>query len=143
MSVALASPKPPPSRPAGRPKPYVLAADICAGDGYDRRGGWTWYTGSAAWLYRLGLERILGIRRMGTGLVVDPCIPAAWPGFEVTWRRGGTVHRVRVANPDGVSRGVASITLDGMPVTGALVPFVEDGRAHEIVVVLGRPEPAV
>ena len=126
-----------------RIEPYVLAGDICAGDGYDGRGGWSWYTGSAAWLYRLGLERILGIRRHGVDLVVDPCIPAAWPRFEVTWRRGRTVHRVRVENPSGVSRGISTITLDGHPVAGPRIPFPDDGAAHEIVVVLGQPESAV
>ncbi len=126
-----------------RIEPYVLAGDISAGDGYDGRGGWSWYTGSAAWLYRLGLERILGIRRHGVDLVVDPCIPAAWPRFEVTWRRGRTVHHVRVENPNGVSRGVSTITLDGRAVAGPRIPFEDDGAAHEIVVVLGQPESAV
>jgi len=126
-----------------RVEPYVLSGDVCAGDGYDGRGGWSWYTGSAAWLYRLGLERILGVRRHGVDLVVDPCIPAAWPHFEVTWRRGSTVHHVRVENPNGVSRGVASTTLDGRQIAGTLIPFADDGLAHEILVVLGHPESEV
>jgi len=126
-----------------RVEPYVVAGDISVGDGYDGRGGWTWYTGSAAWLYRLGLERILGIRRVGTTLVVDPCVPAAWPRFEVVLRTGRTVHRIRVENPDGVSRGVATATLDGRPVSSAAIPFVDDGETHGIAVVLGAPESAV
>ena len=133
--------------PAGveryRVEPYVLAGDVCAGPMNEGRGGWTWYTGSAAWLHRLGVERILGIRRLGGGLVVDPCIPSAWPGFEVSMRHGDTVHRIRVENPEGVSRGVATVTLDGTSVPPGRIPFAEDGQVHEVVAVLGRPEAAV
>ncbi|MFO0932296.1 MAG: glucoamylase family protein [Planctomycetota bacterium] len=126
-----------------RVEPYVVAGDVCLGGGYDGRGGWTWYTGSAAWLYRLGLERILGVRRTATTLAVDPCVPAAWSRFEVVLRTGATVHRVRVENPDGISRGVASATLDGRAVPSPAIPFVDDGAEHAIVVVLGAPESAV
>ena len=80
-------------------EPYVVAADVYSVSPHVGRGGWTWYTGSAAWMYRAGIEGILGIRREGAFLVVDPCIPAAWPGFDATVRLGATCYDIRVENP--------------------------------------------
>ena len=82
-----------------RVEPYVLAADVYAAPPSRGRGGWTWYTGAAAWAYRLGLEKILGMRPSEGGWRLDPRIPAAWPGFEVVWRDGATV----VSYPGGQS----------------------------------------
>ncbi|HEU4456718.1 MAG TPA: hypothetical protein VFR81_26860, partial [Longimicrobium sp.] len=89
------------------------------------------------WLWRLGAEAILGIRRRGGSLEVDPCIPAAWEGFEAVYRHGAATYRVSVANPDGVSRGVAGLELDGRAVGSNLVPLEDDGREHAVVVRLG------
>ena len=69
-------------------EPYVVAADVYGVAPHIGRGGWTWYTGSAAWMYRLGLEGILGLQRRGAGLIIEPHIPAGWPGYEVTYRYG-------------------------------------------------------
>ena len=78
--------------------PYVVAADVYGVAPHTGRGGWTWYTGSAAWMHRLGLEGILGLRRAGASLVIEPHIPAAWPGYEVTYRYGQATYRIRVQN---------------------------------------------
>jgi cyclic beta-1,2-glucan synthetase len=96
-----------------RVEPYVLAADIYGSPPWVGRGGWTWYSGAAGWAYRLGVEAILGLQQVEGHLCVDPCIPPDWAGFQA-WVRIGTeqVHVV-VENPDGVSRGVARVTLDG------------------------------
>jgi cyclic beta-1,2-glucan synthetase len=121
-----------------RVEPYVVAADVYAEPPHVGRGGWTWYTGSAGWLYRAGLESILGIRLRGTRLVIDPCIPPAWNGFSVALRYRATRYDIRVENPRGVSRGVAALEVDGIPVGGpATVPLVDDGGAHAVRVVLG------
>lgn len=124
-----------------RVEPYVSAADVYAGPEHAGRGGWTWYTGSAAWLYRLGLEAILGIRFRPGALCIDPCVPASWPGFRVRHRHGSSCYDVRVRNPDGVEHGVISASLDGDQVDADEIPLADDGRTHRIEVVLGRRRP--
>ncbi len=119
-------------------EPYVVAADIDSEPPHVGRGGWTWYTGAAGWMHRAGLEWILGIRRRGSALLIDPCIPRRWKGFEVTWRHGRTVYRIAVENPRGVCRGVSRLSLDGAPLpAGEPVPLSDDGLKHEVQVVLG------
>jgi len=122
-----------------RVEPYVVAADLAAVAPHTGRGGWTWYTGSASWVYRVALESVLGFTVRGSTLSFDPCIPARWPGFTLTWRRGTTTWEVSVENPDGVQRGVAEVTLDGHPAPGGGVTLVDDGAVHRIRVRLGAP----
>jgi cyclic beta-1,2-glucan synthetase len=120
-----------------RVEPYVVCADIYGVAPHLRRGGWTWYTGSAAWLYRLGIERVLGLRKRGAFLEIDPVIPAAWNGFELDYRHGQATYRLRVRNPEGCERGVRHITLDGAPLPEARIPLRDDGGEHEVEVVMG------
>ena len=94
-------------------EPYVVAADIYSEPPNVGRGGWTWYTGSSAWMYRAGLEWILGCRMRGASMLLDPCIPRAWKAFEITLRYRGARYEIKVENPNGVSRGLASLQLDG------------------------------
>jgi cyclic beta-1,2-glucan synthetase len=118
-------------------EPYVVAADVYTAEGHLGRGGWTWYTGSASWLYRVGLEGILGFTKRGDMLEINPCIPKSWNGFSLEYRFGDSVYCITVNNPSGVSRGVASVMLDDEQVNGP-VPLASDGRRHEIVVTLGE-----
>lgn len=118
-------------------EPYVVAADVSTNPLHIGAAGWTWYTGSAAWMYRLGIEVLLGLRREGESLRVDPCIPRSWDGFDAWWRCGDSEYHIQARNPDGVSRGVRSATLDGQPLLGPRVPLTADGRMHEIEIVLG------
>ncbi len=118
-------------------EPYVVAADVYGVPPHVGRGGWTWYTGSAGWLYRAGLETILGFRVEGDRLRVEPCVPASWPGYEITYRRGSATYHVRVENPQGVERGVSSITLDGQPCADGAVPLTHGDGTHEVVVIMG------
>ena len=83
-------------------EPYVVAADIYAAPGHVGRGGWTWYTGSAGWLYRCGIEAILGLRKSGDRLELDPSIPAEWKGFRIRYRFGSATFIIEVNNPHGV-----------------------------------------
>jgi cyclic beta-1,2-glucan synthetase len=115
-------------------EPYVVAADVYTAEGHLGRGGWTWYTGSASWLYRVGLEAILGFNKIGDTLVVDPCIPSAWPEFTMDYRYASTVYSIKVKNPLHVQRGVSSTTVDG--VEGS-IHLVDDGVARQVVVTLG------
>jgi cyclic beta-1,2-glucan synthetase len=119
-------------------EPYVLAGDVFAHPAHAGRAGWTWYTGSAGWMYRAGLESILGLHRRGSRLELDPCIPAAWPAYSLAWRFGRTRYAIDVTNPERRTRGVASALLDGIPVDPSAIPLVDDGARHELKVVLGE-----
>jgi cyclic beta-1,2-glucan synthetase len=122
-------------------EPYVVAADVYAAPGHVGRGGWTWYSGAASVMYRVLLHDILGIKREGANLRIDPCIARSWSSFEVTYRDGeGAVH-VRVENPNGVSRGVASIEIDGAPVADGVVPLTGRPGVREVRVVMGQSQP--
>jgi cellobiose phosphorylase len=120
-----------------RVEPYVVAADVYAHPMHVGRGGWTWYTGSAGWMYQAAIEGLLGLRRAGSTFSVNPCIPAMWPEYSIAWRFGGTLYRLTVANPQHRSRGVQSATLDGVSVDSGAIPLHDDGRAHVVNVVLG------
>jgi cyclic beta-1,2-glucan synthetase len=120
-----------------RVEPYVVAADVYSVEPHVGRGGWTWYTGSAGWMYRLGLEAILGLRRVGEALQINPCIPRHWSGYELTYRVGETAYRIRVENPEGVNRGVKQVTLDGETLPGDEIPLLGDGQRHDVHVLMG------
>jgi cyclic beta-1,2-glucan synthetase len=121
-------------------EPYVMPADVYAEGQHVGRGGWTWYTASAGWAYRAGVEWILGFRLHGTTLVLDPCIPRAWPGFQIDFRYHSARYRIVVENPQGATRGVASTELDGatLPPGPTAIALVDDGVTHRVRIVLGR-----
>ena len=118
-------------------EPYAVAADVYAHPMHVGRGGWTWYTGSAGWLYQAAVQALLGVRRKGDVFSVNPCIPSIWPEFALEWKFAGTRYRIVVLNPERRSRGVASAELDGAAVDPTAIPFVSDGKEHEVRVVLG------
>jgi len=120
-------------------EPYVVAADVYAHPMHVGRGGWTWYTGAASWMYRAGLESILGIERRGARLSIKPCIPAAWPGFSVIVRFGAARYEIEVANPEHRCTGVAEVELDGRTVDPLAIPLIDDGRTHSVRAVIGDP----
>lgn len=130
-----------------RVEPYVACADVYSVAPYLGRGGWTWYTGSAAWLYRAGLEAILGMRLCGDHLSLNPCIPTSWPGYAISYRhrgQGATVTRyeITVENPAHVSRGAVRVEHDGAVLAAAAdgiarIALTGDGGAHHVRVVLG------
>ncbi len=119
-------------------EPYVVAADIYSEPPHVGRGGWTWYTGSGGWFYRLGLTGILGFDRVGSSLKIDPHIPAHWPGFTIVYRQGKIRYQIRVENPDGVESGVIEITMDGQKLDSSIIPLLEDGQAHTVLVRMGN-----
>ncbi len=122
-------------------EPYVMAADIYAEPPHTGRGGWTWYTGAAGWMYQAGLEWILGFRLRGTSLAIDPCIPSRWPGYQINFRYHSSTYEITVENPHAVSRGIASAELDGqhLPDEGHTIPLADDGIDHRVRIVLGNP----
>jgi cyclic beta-1,2-glucan synthetase len=123
-------------------EPYVAAGDVYAHPMHLGRGGWTWYTGSAGWLHRLGVESILGVVRRGATLSVDPCIPAGWDHCSVRCRFGRTTWEIVISNPARRCRGVATATLDGERVVATAIPLADDGAVHKVEVVLGDPAAA-
>jgi len=120
-------------------EPYVIAADIYSVPPHTGRGGWTWYTGSSAWMYRLGIEAILGITRIGKVLSINPCIPRDWPGFKVDYRFGSTHYKINVENLKGIDRGTLRglVSLDGKFLHDNLISLVDDGQPHEVQVLMG------
>ncbi|MBI2835332.1 MAG: hypothetical protein HYX76_12990 [Acidobacteria bacterium] len=118
-------------------EPYVMAGDVCAHHAHAGRAGWTWYTGSAAWMYRAGLESILGLRRCGSTFEIDPCIPSSWPEYRIVWRVGRTRYEIAVSNPARLCQGIGEAELDGTSVDWRAIPLVDDGGTHHLRLVLG------
>jgi cyclic beta-1,2-glucan synthetase len=140
-------------------EPYVVAGDVYSAPPHVGRGGWTWYTGSAGWMYRAGLEGILGFRLRGATLELDPCIPRGWPRFDLVLRYHSSRYEIAVENPQAVSRGVVRVEVDGAPADraedeaetvavhgsdlatarrlGARIRLADDGKTHRVRVLLG------
>jgi cyclic beta-1,2-glucan synthetase len=119
-------------------EPYVAMADVYAVPPHTGRGGWTWYTGSAGWMYRAAVEYILGFKLAGDRLHIDPCIPRGWREFEINYRRGKTTYHIKVENPHSLCRGVVSVKLDGVAQPDVEVGLVDDGRQHEVLILMGE-----
>ena len=119
-------------------EPYVLAADVYAVAPHIGRGGWTWYTGAAGWMYRAGIEGILGIRREGDWLLLEPCIPADWPGFSACIRLGDSRYQIELSNPAQRSQGIRQAWLDEQVLDCAQghIKVALDGAAHQLRVEL-------
>jgi cyclic beta-1,2-glucan synthetase len=120
-------------------EPYAVAADVYSVAPHAGRGGWTWYTGSAGWLYRAGIEGILGLHIQGSSLLLEPCIPKAWPRFDVILRYKTSRYEISVENPTGVNRGAIHTTLDSMtlPQGQTRIELADDGATHRIEMILG------
>jgi cyclic beta-1,2-glucan synthetase len=126
-----------------RVEPYVACGDVYSVPPNVGRGGWTWYSGSAAWMYRTSVEYIMGIRFAGNRLFISPSIPKRWPQYEATVRQGATTYGIFVDNSAQRSTGVARITLDGEVVDfSAGIPLRDDRQSHQIRVVMGEPSKA-
>ena len=115
-------------------EPYVVAADVYTATGQLGRGGWTWYTGSASWMYRVGLEAILGFTKRGDSLTLDPCVPREWPGYRIEYRHGGSVYDIEVRRPGAMERGQQRIMLDGRTLDGQAIPLLDDGLRHAVTI---------
>ncbi len=113
-------------------EPYVVAADVYTATGHLGRGGWTWYTGSASWMYRIGLEAILGFKKEGNTLTIDPCVPVEWREFRIEYRHGRSRYSIVFSNPDEAEGGIVEATLDGNRLPSPNVTLVDDGREHTV-----------
>jgi len=116
-------------------EPYVVAADVYAVPPHTGRGGWTWYTGSAAWMYRLIVESLLGLRLEVDNLYIEPCLPAEWEGFTVHYRYRETVYHIKVVQGRTGEDG-GSVTVDGVVQRERRIPLVDDRHEHFVDVVV-------
>jgi cyclic beta-1,2-glucan synthetase len=120
-------------------EPYVVAADVYTAAGHVGRGGWSWYTGSASWMYRVGLEAILGFTKREDRLSLDPRVPSGWEGYTIEYRHGRTRYRIVVHQPAAARLGNQRITLDGRELDRDFITLSDDGHEHEVVI---RPRDA-
>ena len=120
-----------------RGEPYIAAADVYAHPMHVGRAGWTWYTGSAGWMYQAAIQGLLGLRRRGSTISVNPCIPTAWPHYSLDWRVGRTRYCFTVSNPEHRCHGIASAEIDGVAIDPYAIPLEDDGEVHKVTIVLG------
>jgi len=119
-------------------EPYVIAADVCSAEPNIGRGGWTWYTGAAGWMYQAGVEWILGLQRRGERLYLKPCIPKAWGEYAMTYRFNQTTYQIQVQNPLHKSTGGSMLELDGRELEHSepYISLTDDGLEHVVRLVL-------
>lgn len=113
-------------------EPYVLSADVYAVAPHEGRGGWSWYTGAAGWMYRLLTESLLGLQRDGSRMRIVPCMPAAWPGYQLRYRHGGSGYVIDVVQRAGAA---PSLQLDGIVQDALDFPLIDDGADHAVTLV--------
>jgi cyclic beta-1,2-glucan synthetase len=121
-------------------EPYVIAADVYRLPGRIGQGGWSWYTGSAAWMYRAWVEEVLGFKVRGDRLQLDPVIPGWWEGFRLRYRYGEAIFEIQVENPDRCERGVSWVEVDGQRLPDGLVRLERGLVKHRVLVRMGKPE---
>ena len=124
-------------------EPYVVAADVYRLPGRIGQGGWSWYTGSAAWMYRAWVEEILGLQVRGETMQLDPVIPGWWDGFQMSYRHGEAIYEIQVENPEHCERGVAWVEMDGQRVKDGVIPLGRDLVKHRVLVRMGKPPRSV
>ncbi|MFZ5969549.1 MAG: GH36-type glycosyl hydrolase domain-containing protein [Bacillota bacterium] len=118
-------------------EPYVMAADVYAVAPHIGRGGWTWYTGAAGWMYKVGMEYIMGLRKRGEKLIIDPCIPKDWSQYNITYTYKETKYYITIKNPKHVNKGVIEIQVDGEKIDEKLISLDNDGKDHYVEVIMG------
>ena len=115
-------------------EPYVVAADVYTAPSQLGRGGWTWYTGSASWMYRVGLEHLLGFTKVGDTLRIVPCVPTSWPEYAISYEFGSATYDITVLDPAGIRLHGARVTVDGQVSPDGLVALASDGLRHAVLV---------
>jgi cyclic beta-1,2-glucan glucanotransferase len=123
-----------------RLEPYVMAGDVYAAGNHVGRGGWSWYTGSAGWMYRLLTETLLGLHREGSRLAFAPCVPEQWDRWSAVWRQGGASYRIEFVRR-APGKEVTRVVLDGVPQSGRSIELTDDGAEHVVLVQVGAPAP--
>ncbi|MEI6132550.1 MAG: glucoamylase family protein [Bacillota bacterium] len=119
-------------------EPYVVSADVYAVHPHIGRGGWSWYTGSAGWVYKAGVEYLLGFQKNGNTIIMDPCIPKRWEEYSISYKHLSAHYNIRVHNPEQVCKGIKSMLIDGDNVPGNIIPLLDDGKTHFVEITLGQ-----
>ena len=118
-------------------EPYVMAADVYAVQPHAGRGGWSWYTGASSWMYRVGLQHILGFNKQGNKLMINPSIPKSWREYKIEYQYMDTKYNIEVKNPEQVNTGVRSIIMNGNIREGSMeIPLINDGKEHQIEIIM-------
>jgi cyclic beta-1,2-glucan synthetase len=117
-------------------EPYIMAGDVYGASPHTGRGGWTWYTGAAAWFYRVAVEAMLGLKLHGGRFTLEPSIPADWKNLTIIFRYRSATYRIKLENPGGTERGSVALTLDGDPCPDGWIELREDGGTHEVIATL-------
>ena len=118
--------------PPNQVEPYVIAADIYAAAPHTGRGGWTWYTGSAGWMYRLLIETLLGVNLEGDQLRLEPRLPKAWTTYKIHYRYRQTVYHINIIRLADASPITNRLTVDGQELPGTTIPLLNDGHEHAV-----------
>ncbi|GAU79536.1 GH36-type glycosyl hydrolase domain-containing protein [Fusibacter sp. 3D3] len=118
-------------------EPYVMAADVYSSYPHVGRGGWTWYTGSASWMYKVGVENILGFNKEGDNLIINPCVPKKWADFYMKYQFIDTTYEIKVLNPNHISQGVQKTSLDGVVQKQNVIQMINDGGNHWVEIIMG------
>lgn len=117
-------------------EPYVIAADVYSENSLAGRGGWTWYTGSASWMYKAGIENILGLRKEGNILKIQPCIPAEWDEYSIRYKYKQTIYNIEIKNPNHKNMDVEEIYVDGSKTDEKYVRLIDDNDIHNVKVIM-------
>ncbi len=118
-------------------EPYVVTADIYTNPEHLGRGGWSWYTGSSGWMYKVVLEDILGFRKEGDKLFINPSIPKDWDEYRIRYSYGDSIYNIEIKNPKGVNTGVSRISVDGSIIKDDHIKLIDDGSIHKVLVKMG------
>ena len=117
-------------------EPYVIAADVYGASNLAGSGGWTWYTGSASWYYKAGIEYILGLKIQEGYLKIEPCIPKEWKEYQIQYKWQESIYNIKVQNPEGKNSGVSKVTLNGKEVENH-IKLDGSRNVYNILVTLG------
>ncbi len=117
-------------------EPYVIPADIYEAKGLEGRGGWTWYTGSASWFSKVGLENILGLNIENGILKLNPCIPKDWKEYSIRYKYGKSIYNIKVKNTAGKNVGIKEMILNGEKIENLQIKLIDDGNINEIDVIM-------
>lgn len=122
-------------------EPYVVAADVYRLPGRVGQGGWSWYTGSASWMYRAWVEEVLGLKIRGETMQFNPVIPGGWDGFQMSYRHGEAIYEIQVENPQHCRHGVVRVEMDGQPIKDGVILLVRDLIKHRVLIRMGTAPP--
>lgn len=117
-------------------EPYVIAADVYGVGNLIGRGGWTWYTGSSSWMYKAGIESILGLTITDQTLSMNPCIPPEWKEYSVRYEYKSSSYQIKVKNPEGKMKGVTKFIVNGEVIEEKQIKLIDNGKVYEIEVIL-------